>query len=560
MGKSKKNSGRLALHKQVFVAIMIASIIICVIIRIHYLCINITQQKQLVIKDLGNRPTSKVSQIYQDYNNDRIININNITGMKSETVFSNLKQSNSMKSTLNSHLVYASIFTIIVALIIYLCFFAYHKACIVKKLKEVVDTDLLTGARNINKFKIDANMLFEKNNRNDYVIVYMDIDRFKYINDTFGYEAGDNILCHVAKCLDDMLRADEIFARLSADNFIILINNTGEMEILERIRNLNLNIQANYKMQESSHKLVISFGICKLENSHSDLTANLDKANTARKSVKGCHTSTYAFYDNQMHQQITDEIEIVESMQAALNNKEFEVYLQPKCQIKTNKILGAEALIRWIHPQKGIISPNKFIPIFEKNGFITKVDFFVFEEVCKTLSYMREHGYEIYPISVNLSRVHMQSTDFIDKLIDIANKYDVPSELLELELTETVILHNIDDLLSIMTTLKEKGFLLSMDDFGTGYSSLNLLKELPFDILKIDRGFFNDVHATQREKIVIKDVVAMAHHLDMKVVSEGVETQRQKKLLQEINCDMAQGYLYAKPMPIKEYLEFVKNK
>lgn len=448
---------------------------------------------------------------------------------------------------------------IVVAIIVaaFMIIYINNKFKMNKRLKAIAYYDMLTGARSVEKFRIDANAILDKHKQSKFVLFYMDIDHFKYINDSFGYSIGNDLLCHIARCAEKTLSSNEVFARLSADNFIFMINGDDEQHIQDVICQLDKEIQTFSPMQEASHVVTVSVGIYRLISPNEELYTVLDKANTARKSVKDKHESAYAYYDENMYKQMADEIEIVETMQHALDEREFVLYLQPKCHLSDNSISGAEALVRWRHHDKGIISPDKFIPLFEKNGFITKIDFFIFEEVCHALRYMIDEGYDVYPVSINLSRVHMKSREFIETLTAIAEKHCIPLSLLELELTETVILQNIDELLIIMNTLKDIGFILSMDDFGTGYSSLNLLKELPVDVLKIDRSFFNENEATEREKTIMRDIVAMAHHLDMKVVSEGVETQRQRDLLTEINCDMAQGYLFARPMPIEEFLEFI---
>ncbi|MDX5679651.1 EAL domain-containing protein, partial [Clostridioides difficile] len=279
----------------------------------------------------------------------------------------------------------------------------------------------------------------------------------------------------------------------------------------------------------------------------------MDRANTARKTIKGGHKNSFAFYDKEMHKKILKEKEIENSMVDALNNGEFIVYFQPKYSLSDYQIIGAEALVRWDNPQKGLIPPIEFIPVFERNGFIVNIDFYVFEEVCKKIREWMDEGQKVVPISVNLSRMHFVNSNFIEEFKLIVDKYKIPTRLIELELTETAVLDNIEGLLDTMNNLKEKGFVISMDDFGTGYSSLNLLKELPVDILKLDRAFFTEKDESNNEKIVISNVIKMAKELKMKVISEGVETISQVEFLKQIGCDMVQGYLFSKPMPVKEF-------
>ncbi|MBY1407178.1 EAL domain-containing protein, partial [Clostridioides difficile] len=291
----------------------------------------------------------------------------------------------------------------------------------------------------------------------------------------------------------------------------------------------------------------------KISKSDNDINTIMDRANTARKTIKGGHKNSFAFYDKEMHKKILKEKEIENSMVDALNNGEFIVYFQPKYSLSDYQIIGAEALVRWDNPQKGLIPPIEFIPVFERNGFIVNIDFYVFEEVCKKIREWMDEGQKVVPISVNLSRMHFVNSNFIEKFKLIVDKYKIPTRLIELELTETAVLDNIEGLLDTMNNLKEKGFVISMDDFGTGYSSLNLLKELPVDILKLDRAFFTEKDESNNEKIVISNVIKMAKELKMKVISEGVETISQVEFLKQIGCDMVQGYLFSKPMPVKEF-------
>lgn len=433
----------------------------------------------------------------------------------------------------------------------------YHKNKLTKQLKTIAYKDPITGGRNMEKFRIDARDLFSKFSKDEFTMLYIDIDRFKYINDILGHDGGNDLLAHVTSCLNELLYQYEISARLSADNFVILLKERTPNQIGEFIASLLARIEKFPTLIQLSQTVMVSAGAYKLTAKNESVYEALDKANIARRLVKGLTSRTHAFYDETMQQRIANEIKIVESMQIALDSGEFEVYFQPKRDLRSGRLAGAEALIRW-NQDKKVVPPDEFISLFEKNGFITKVDFFVFEQVCKMLSTMKKSGKPLIPISVNLSRVHMQSRDFIGKLKQIAGRYEIPLKSIELELTETVFLQNITELKTIMRTLKDIGFILSMDDFGTGYSSLNLLRELPMDILKIDRTFFNDEFSNPREKTIMKDIVSMAHHLDMRVVSEGVETQRQRELLLDINCDMEQGYLYSRPVPMQDFLDFAE--
>ncbi len=411
----------------------------------------------------------------------------------------------------------------------------------------------MTGADSIDKFKINSNKLFDKNNPEEYALFYIDVDKFKYINDMFGYDMGNDTLIHISNTIASELKEDEIFARVSADHFVLLIKYKTDDDIKTRLNNIYNKVQILSNPKINYYKLILDCGIYKISKSDNDINTIMDRANTARKTIKGGHKNSFAFYDKEMHKKILKEKEIENSMVDALNNGEFIVYFQPKYSLSDYQIIGAEALVRWDNPQKGLIPPIEFIPVFERNGFIVNIDFYVFEEVCKKIREWMDEGQKVVPISVNLSRMHFVNSNFIEKFKLIVDKYKIPTRLIELELTETAVLDNIEGLLDTMNNLKEKGFVISMDDFGTGYSSLNLLKELPVDILKLDRAFFTEKDESNNEKIVISNVIKMAKELKMKVISEGVETISQVEFLKQIGCDMVQGYLFSKPMPVKEF-------
>ncbi len=279
----------------------------------------------------------------------------------------------------------------------------------------------------------------------------------------------------------------------------------------------------------------------------------IDRANIAAK-VKGKYEHSYSFFNEDTRNRLYKEKRLEDNMNKALEKGEFIVYYQPKYSLgDVNEIEGAEALIRWNSPEFGFISPIDFIPLFEKNGFIVNIDMFVFEEVCKTLNKWINKGYTPVPISVNMSRVHLYRDNFIENITDLISKYNISPEFIELELTESVVFDNLNILIDIMKKIKEIGFLISMDDFGSGYSSLNLLKDLSFDILKLDRGFLIETTDTKRGKIIISKIVEMAKAIDIKVICEGVETYEQVEFLKEIGCDKVQGYLFAKPMVLDEF-------
>ena len=346
---------------------------------------------------------------------------------------------------------------------------------------------------------------------------------------------------------------------MSDDNFVMTIKNATDIELTARLNG----IFSEFERRNSlfvKYPVVFSAGICRLnqcisESRHGDVDINaaIDRCKIAKSTLKGTHYSSIAFYDGSIRDRALREKDYENIMPAALKRHEFQCYLQPKYGLRTRNIEGAEALIRWNSKEFGFISPGDFIPIAEKNGFVVELDFFILEEVCKTMRKWIDEGRKPVVISVNQSRLHLNYDDYIWRLREIVDKYDIPYEYIELELTESVFTENAEKLLKIMHKLHEIGFKLSLDDFGSGYSSLNMLKDMPVDVVKIDKEFFSDTMNTRKGRAVISTVVDLANNLDMDVISEGVETREQVEFLTEIHCAMVQGYYFAKPMPIADF-------
>lgn len=422
-----------------------------------------------------------------------------------------------------------------------------------EKLEKMAFEDKVTGRENITKFKVEVNEFFTNNNQTEYEIILFDVDKFKYINDIFGFKAGDFTLKTISDTISEWVLEGELFARENADNFVVLCKSDTDNVIGERIENLFDNIRKRSITFATDYELILNAGVYQITEEDNDINTMIDRADIAQRTIKGKRNRLVAFYTQDLRDKLLEEKEIENNMVNALLNNEFIVYLQPKYNINTGNVAGAEALVRWISKEKGMIMPMSFIPVFEKNGFVVNIDLFVFEETCKKLKQWIDNGIKPIPISVNLSRVHLQNDKFIEKYKSIINKYDIPASLVEIELTESAVFDNIDVLMDMMDRLKKIGFSISMDDFGTGYSSLGLLKNVPVDILKLDREFLNETSATIRGEIVIRKIVEMAKELGIKIVAEGVETEDQVDYLRLVGCDIVQGFYYAKPMEISSY-------
>lgn len=430
---------------------------------------------------------------------------------------------------------------------------------ITEKMEMAKNYDSLTGLPTIHKFTKDARILVESFHSTKFAIVCFDIKNFKYINDSLGYDKGDQLLKELATYLRDSSVGKQINARASADNFLTLIPYIEK----EQLKNDVMQNLEQFSEQQNRKNIAFNIGIVAgiymLKENEKDFMAAIDNANIARKLVKNSSVEQCAFYDDNMEMEIRKEQMIVSNMQSALDNEEFQVYLQPKINLAEGKISGAEALVRWRRSDGSMLPPNDFIPLFEKNGFVVKLDFYIYEQVCRLLKRWKESHMKIVPISVNVSRVHLYHDDFLEKVMELVERYEIEPWMIEFELTESIFLNNTVTAITVMKELRKLGFCVSIDDFGAGYSSLNLLKDMRTDVLKLDKEFFRAGEMQDEERIIVSSIISMAKQLNMKVLSEGVETQMQSDFLKTVECDMAQGYLYARPLPVKEFEQLLES-
>lgn len=426
------------------------------------------------------------------------------------------------------------------------------------KIDRLTNYDALTGLPTLHKFRKDVEETLQKNPDTTYAMIYMDINKFKYINDTLGYDAGDDLLREISKTVSTETFDIVLMGRLSADNFVLLMSYESQEQVRKNLLRLNDSFLEKVKYTSVGKSTFIISGVS-LVHYGQDIMAAMDNANIARKNIKKHSETACCFYDEKLEKQVLMEMDISNSMQQALEDGEFLMYLQPKVDLENNKIVGAEALTRWHRKDGSFMVPDQFIPLFEKNGFIIQLDFYIYECACKTLVKWMEQDLEPVPISVNVSRVHLNNDDFVSKVLELVDRYKIPHKYFEFELTESIFLDNTQTAISTMRLLREEGFLVSIDDFGAGYSSLNLLKDVATDVLKLDKEFFRKGEMKQEEKIIVSSITNMAKQLKMKVLSEGVETEAQSEFLKEVACDMAQGYLFSKPMPEEEFTELLRE-
>ncbi len=417
-------------------------------------------------------------------------------------------------------------------------------------LKYRAEYDLLTDLYNMHTFYSRTAQELRAHPDRQYSIIRMDIDRFKVINDLYGLKEGDKLLIFIAGLLREKMAGHGVYGRLSGDVFCMCVDYPRD-RILRLIRELTDRL-ADYPLP---YKVVPSFGICEVDNIDTPINVLCDWANLALKTIKGNYLNSYAFYDGKLREKILEEKTIENQMHDALLQGQFVLYLQPKVHIPTSRIIGSEGLVRWLHPVEGLMPPDRFIPLFEKNGFIIRLDEYIWEQACITLRRWLDHGLTPTPISVNMSRMHIHDPRLREKLLGLMQRYDLPPRLLELELTESAFLENESGLFQAMKELQNFGFQFSMDDFGSGYSSLNMLKSMPVDFIKIDRGFLNEVVTTDRGKTVIRFSISLAKEMNIKVIAEGVENEEQAAFLLQAGCAYAQGYFYSKPLPVPAFEE-----
>ncbi|MDO5601632.1 MAG: EAL domain-containing protein [Oscillospiraceae bacterium] len=419
------------------------------------------------------------------------------------------------------------------------------------EIERISTIDPLTGISNLTKFYLLAGRILNSE-KDPYTLLRLDIRNFKLVNDGFGYTTGDQILKMVAQKMAQCYHTDEACARITMDQFVILAKTRDGLAEQCR-RDLK---QCVYDGVSQSVAQMVDFciGSYDLIDNDESVVAAIDKCTVALKAAKATGVpGAIMRYNDSLVTHIVEEKKLEQAMHGALKNGEFQVYIQPKYRVSNGAFIGGEALVRWVSPKFGFLPPDRFIPLFERNGFIEEVDLFVLETVMQRLCYLQSQGMQLFPISVNMSRVTISTAQYLDKLRDLLEKYPLPGGMVELEVTESIFVGEYQLLLHLLERMRKMGCVIVMDDFGSGYSSLNLLKEVPFDILKIDREFLDEGETSQRTRAIMKSIIEMAKNINVQVVCEGVETAEQVEFLKELHCDVAQGYFFARPMPLPQF-------
>ena len=423
-----------------------------------------------------------------------------------------------------------------------------------KDLYKSAFTDLITGNYNWNHLEAFLEVPDDKK-INDYAFAHFDIKQFRVINEAYGHIAANKVLKNIVKALNE---ADFVYAsaRCHNDNFAMLLKDMPEPELRQKLNDFFEKLSV--LEEDSFYKIYYKCGVVPMQRAMLSGNRVADAAKMAQALATNQTGTEIIFYTDKMHDDLSWGNYIKAYVETAIEQDEFLVYLQPKFDINTKKIKGAEALIRWNYKNKEFLPPYRFIPFFEKDGSIEKIDDIVLQKVCQAMARWKKEGKPLYPISVNLSRSRMYDERLIDKLLNIVDSYGVDHHFIDFELTESATYDNMEHMLSVLQELRDRGFKISMDDFGTGYSSLSLLTQMPIDTLKIDKSFVDPIATTNEHKediIVLQHIITLAKELGFVCLAEGAESRTQVDRLHELGCEIIQGYYFSKPIPLAEYEE-----
>lgn len=456
----------------------------------------------------------------------------------------------------------------VVVLFIILIIIAYGYRIIYRSNHNLIKSawyDPLTGAYNMAKFEYETAGIIE--NTYEYSLAAMNIRQFKFINEIFGTRAADLLLCHMKSVIADNVTENEYYCRNSEDMFYLLLRDTDRDRIKERIGKMIQEISRYAICNNRDYRILLYCGVVigtDVEDEEPSVKKSMTHVrfalDTARQSLK----NNIWFYDTRLHEDEKLQNYVESHMNQALDNHEFKLYLQPKVNLSTGRTSGAEALVRWIAEEGRIIYPGQFIPVFEANGFCVNLDMYMLEEVCRQIRKWIDDGLTPVPVSVNQSKLLFYEADYIDNLKSLLDKYQIPAELISLEILEGLASENVNELNKRIGRLREIGFKISLDDFGSGYSSMNTLASLEIDELKFDRGFLLGLKDSgeeyERQIIIMNEIVELTKKLKISTVVEGVETKENEELVRALGCEYGQGYYYSMPMSASEFSEkYVKN-
>lgn len=424
-----------------------------------------------------------------------------------------------------------------------------------ERLKEIAYYDILTGLANRTYLNKQLEEEIEKAKKSGVggAIFFIDIDNFKMINDTFGHRFGDKILINIGDKFKDAVGKDQLLARLGGDEFILVLKGIDDKRAVNNLANKIINIfEHPFYIEEKEFYLTLSMGIAFYLRDGDNLDELLKNADTAMYKAKELGKAQYVYFEKYMNEKLLKKVRMQNKLRNAIKNDELMLYYQPQVDLKNHRIVGYEALIRWISPDYGFVPPNEFIHIAEENGFILKLGEWVFEKACEFSKKINEDATNKMMVSINVSPVELMNPDYLSKIKRSIEKTSADPKLIGIEITESALMESFKTNLVTIRKLMDLGIKVSLDDFGTGYSSLNYLRRIPINVLKIDKSFVDHIEDSQKDRFLVKSIIQIAHNLNLEVIAEGVETVGQRKILKEYSCNQIQGYLISKPISEEE--------
>ncbi|WP_369692857.1 EAL domain-containing protein [Idiomarina piscisalsi] len=437
-----------------------------------------------------------------------------------------------------------------------------HHVELEQKVAFFANHDSLTGLpnRTLLADRLQQSMTLCKRNDVELGVVFIGLDGFKAVNDTMGHKVGDRLLLVAAERLNDCLRPGDTLARMEGDEFVAVLpelNHQGDAALVaERLLQA---MQEPFFIDETELHLSASAGIAVTENHDEDPLRLVQQADIAMYEAKRQGHGSYQWFNQELDNQVSKNLRIRNSLQSGIDNKEFELYYQPQFYLSNGEVTGIEALIRWNHPEMGMIPPNDFIEVAENTGQIVPLSRWILLRACNDFIALSAERESLTTVSVNISTIHILRSEFVDTVRDVINESGIKPPQLVLEITESVFMRHPELAINKLYELRDLGVKVALDDFGTGYSSLSYLKNLPVNLLKIDRSFVNDMVSNRHDAAIIEGIISMAHHLELEVLAEGVETTAQQEYLRRCHCDAVQGFLLAKPMPKDALYDFLKD-
>lgn len=389
-------------------------------------------------------------------------------------------------------------------------------------------------------------------------IIFLDIDKFKRVNDIVGHTGGDELLCEVANRLLSSVRRQDTVSRLGGDEFVIMMTGLKQRdEIHAVLRRVLMRLNKAFRIRRHEISITASLGISFYPLDGKDVHTLMRNADIAMHYAKENGGNRYEIFTMEMNNQIMERLLLESNLRNALSNQECFLVYQPQVSLKTGKIIGVEALLRWKHPHLGLVPPSKFIPIAEESGIIVSIGEWVFHTACREMKHLYDRFGQYLEVAINLSAIQFRQLNLLEMIQNILYETQFPPEFIKVELTESMVMDNIEQTITTLRALKAMNIKISIDDFGTGYSSLNYLKRFPIDQLKIDQSFVREIRTENQEEVISEAIIALAHSMHLVVIAEGVETAQQLAFLRKRHCDEIQGYLYSKPLSYDELVEFM---